>query len=260
MFRPDCIWVWIFSTTSPSWMMSWVTLIPVISVNALARVFDSYSWVVMVSETTLISMPLKGTAALMNHSISFSCSSLVSVEGWNSLSIHRFAAFRSAPDGTEATSTVRARVIADSVRLISNLLVRCRRTFTASSGPGASSHPAEHHEGVHGREAGCPPEIRSHESEPAQMDEGAAQQRDEQPVAPRGGQTKHADPLHLGTEDAEHRHEREQARQQPEEHPRLPRPRHPREIHDASSHPPEREALGDVVADEPDDQRAGHHG
>ena len=56
MLRPDCIWVWIFSTTSPSWIRSWVSLMPVISENALASVLASYSWVVMVSETTLISM------------------------------------------------------------------------------------------------------------------------------------------------------------------------------------------------------------
>ena len=86
MFLPDCIWVWIFSTTSPSWMRSWVSLMPVISVNALASVRASYSWVVIVSETTLISMPANGFAALTNHSISFSCSSLESVEGWNSVS------------------------------------------------------------------------------------------------------------------------------------------------------------------------------
>ena len=38
MLRPDCICVWIFSTTSPSWMRSWVSLMPVISENALASV------------------------------------------------------------------------------------------------------------------------------------------------------------------------------------------------------------------------------
>ena len=64
MFRPDCIWVWIFSTTSPSWMRSCVTLMPVISVKALASVFDSYSCVVMVSETTLISMPGEGLGGI----------------------------------------------------------------------------------------------------------------------------------------------------------------------------------------------------
>src|SRR6476646_10863347 len=99
MLRPDCIWVWIFSTTSPSWMMSCFTLMPVISVNALAITLDSYSCVVMVSETMLISMPTNGFAALMNHCISFICSSLDSVEGWNSVSIHLFAAASSAYAG-----------------------------------------------------------------------------------------------------------------------------------------------------------------
>ena len=47
---------------------------PVISVKALASVFDSYSCVVMVSDTTLMSMPAKGFAASMNHCISFSWS------------------------------------------------------------------------------------------------------------------------------------------------------------------------------------------
>jgi hypothetical protein len=45
----------------------------------------------MVSETTLISWPAKGLAAFTNHSISFNCSSLERVEGWNSLSIQRRA-------------------------------------------------------------------------------------------------------------------------------------------------------------------------
>ena len=41
MFSPVCICVWIFSTTSPSWMMSWITLMPVIAEKAGASVFDS---------------------------------------------------------------------------------------------------------------------------------------------------------------------------------------------------------------------------
>src|SRR4029078_6887747 len=80
-----------FSTTSPSWMMSCLTLIPVISSNALASVFDSYSWVVIFSDTTEISlMPLAWSflAASMNHFISAVCCSFDSVDGWNSLSIH----------------------------------------------------------------------------------------------------------------------------------------------------------------------------
>ncbi len=65
---------------------------PVISWNALVSVFDSYSCVGMVSDSTLISMPRNGAAALTNHSISLSWSSLESVDGWNSLSTHFLAA------------------------------------------------------------------------------------------------------------------------------------------------------------------------
>ena len=88
---------------------------PVISVNAFASVLDSYSWVVMVSETTLISMPLKAAAAFSNHCSSFIWSSFDSVEGWNSLSIHFCAAASSASAGaaivTDAAISATALVI-----------------------------------------------------------------------------------------------------------------------------------------------------
>ena len=57
-------------------MRSWLTLMPVISSNALASVLDSYSCVVMVSDTTFTSlMPfaLSLAAASMNHFISAVC-------------------------------------------------------------------------------------------------------------------------------------------------------------------------------------------
>ena len=60
MFSPDCICVCSFSTTSPSPIRSCVTLMPVMAVKAVASILDSYSCVVMVSETTLMSMPAKG--------------------------------------------------------------------------------------------------------------------------------------------------------------------------------------------------------
>ncbi len=66
-------------------------MIPVISEKAFARVRASYSCVVSVSETKLISMPAKGFAASMNHCISLSCSSFDRVEGWNSVSTQRLA-------------------------------------------------------------------------------------------------------------------------------------------------------------------------
>ena len=67
---------------------------PVISSKALASVFDSYSCVVMVSDTTEISLTpfaCSFLAASMNHFISAVCWSLLSVDGWNSLSIHFLA-------------------------------------------------------------------------------------------------------------------------------------------------------------------------
>src|SRR5690606_10326410 len=105
-------------TTSPSPSNWWLTLMPVISSNAFVSVLDSYSWVGMVSESTLISMPLKGVAASMNHCISFSCSSFESTEGWNSLSIHFFASSTPPKAGAvKKTATATAMTDAGSVRV-----------------------------------------------------------------------------------------------------------------------------------------------
>ena len=65
---------------------------PVISENARAMTLASYSWVVIVSETTLISMPRNGSAARMKNSISAICSSIDRDDGVNSSSIQRRAA------------------------------------------------------------------------------------------------------------------------------------------------------------------------
>jgi hypothetical protein len=76
-------------------MMSCLTRIPVISSKARARVLDSYSWVVMVSETTLTSLIPRAfslSAAWMNHFISASCCAGVRVEGLNSWASQRSAA------------------------------------------------------------------------------------------------------------------------------------------------------------------------
>src|SRR3546814_7306113 len=131
MFSPDCICVCSFSTTSPSPMRSWVTLMPVISENALASVLDSYSWVVMVSDTTLMSMPWNGSAALMNHSISAICSSLLSEEGWNSLSTHRSAASMSAWAVPALATMARAAAVVNRYLLMPNppLAFCCRHAM-----------------------------------------------------------------------------------------------------------------------------------
>src|SRR5712664_3754171 len=115
MDLPDCIEVWSFSTTSPSWMMSCLTLMPVISSNAFASVLDSYSCVVMVSETTEISLTpfaISFLAASMNHFISACCLSLLSVDGWNSLSIHFFASASPAQAVWPQTRSAAAAAIA----------------------------------------------------------------------------------------------------------------------------------------------------
>src|SRR3954454_19892208 len=149
MLLPDCIEVCSFSTTSPSWMMSGLSLMPVSSENALASVCDSYSWVVMVSETTLISMPLKGSAALANHSSSFFWSSFDSVEGWNSAIHFWMTASSAARTGAEtANDTAISAAALDMVRKLllvneRSLLLNCRMLFLRCSdklytGPGWS--------------------------------------------------------------------------------------------------------------------------
>ena len=115
MDLPDCIEVCSFSTTSPSWIKSCLTLMPVISSNALASVFDSYSCVVRVSDTTEISLtPLAFNLAAvsMNHFISAACWSLDSVDGWNSLSIHFFAASETVVTGAGAGAVAAGGVVA----------------------------------------------------------------------------------------------------------------------------------------------------
>src|SRR5687767_12319691 len=100
---------------------------PVISSNALVSVLDSYSWVGMVSDSTLISMPWKGLAALMNHCSSFSCASFESVEGWNSESIHFLAAASSADAGANphASSKAATDTLRYSVMIVSSTSARC---------------------------------------------------------------------------------------------------------------------------------------
>src|SRR5262245_4614822 len=132
-------------------MMSCLSLMPVSSENAFASVCDSYSWVVMVSETTLISMPLNGSAAFANHSSSFFWSSFDSVEGWNSAIHFWITASSAARTGAEtANDTATSAATLDMVRklfLVNGpfLLLNCRmlflrlqrQTLQARVGPGS---------------------------------------------------------------------------------------------------------------------------
>src|SRR5437868_1371973 len=165
MDLPDCIEVCSFSTTSPSWMMSCLTLMPVISSNALVSVFDSYSCVVMVSETTEISFtPLACSflAASMNHFISAICWSLLSVDGWNSLSIHFFASASPAHAAWPMASAEAAKATALKRNFISVSSLslpwvdstgrlgrwgRCRVSVGAEALPPAHDESHERHRG-----------------------------------------------------------------------------------------------------------------
>ena len=92
---------------------------PVISSNALVRTFDSYSWVGMPSESTLISMPLNGLAASMNQFSSLSWASFDRVVGWNSFSAQRFAAASSARAVCAASATRQAKpILTNSPRVV----------------------------------------------------------------------------------------------------------------------------------------------
>src|SRR2546427_7417822 len=127
MDLPDCIEVCSFSTTSPSWIRSCLTVMPVISVKALASVLLSYSCVVMVSDTTAISLtPLACSflAASMNHFISAICWSLDSVLGWNSASIHFLASASPAQDACPAASRARSEEHTSELQSQSNLVCR----------------------------------------------------------------------------------------------------------------------------------------
>src|SRR6266481_770599 len=200
-------------------MMSCLTLMPVISSKALASVCDSYWCTVKVSETALISIPLKGAAALMNHCISFIWSSLDSVEGWNSLSIHFLAAASSANAGAviaaDAEISATALVIIKTRVLIMGplLLSKCRMLFssvaaTNISRPGllpdllffAQSDGAENRNGRNKRNHGGEPQARqfnplsdrkrrdrvgADQPDPQQMDDGRQNKRNEQAVAAR---------------------------------------------------------------------------
>src|SRR3546814_612185 len=277
MFSPDCICVCSFSTTSPSPMRSWVTLMPVISENALASVLDSYSWVVMVSDTTLMSMPWNGSAALMNHSISAICSSLLSEEGWNSLSTHRSAASMSAWAVPALATMASAAAVVNRYLLMPNppLAFCCRHAMRRGVPhlPKNPSHETEYQNRIDQREREGAPEDGADQPQPRQMDEGAAEQRQEQPVAARGLEAQQADawraarPQHLpdGHGDQQQEEHREEQRGRPGPgHPGEIEAREPwqqsRAVHRRLLDAAKGEALGDVVAHEVDHQRAGNDG
>src|SRR6266705_1841977 len=191
-------------------MTSCLTLMPVSSVKAFARVLDSYSCVVIVSDTTLISIPLKGAAAFSYHCNSFSWSAFDSVEGWNSLSIHFCAVASSASAGaaivTDAAISANALVIVRKLFLVNGPFLPLKRRILdppvaatnktqARVDPGSAlfrfSDGAEDRHGRHKRNHGSEPQARnfnalpdrhcqkrlsSDKADPQQMDDGGHDQ------------------------------------------------------------------------------------
>src|SRR6266481_1905571 len=170
-------------------MTSCLTLIPVSSVKAFARVLDSYSCVVIVSETTLISIPLKGWAAFSNH-----CCAVASSANAGEAIV------------TEAAISAAALLIVRKLFLVRGpfLLLKCRMLVPplqrqTYSGPGcpricslfAHSDGAENRNGRNKRNHGSEPQARyfnsfsdrnrrdrvgADETDPQQMDSGGHDQ------------------------------------------------------------------------------------
>src|SRR5690606_14841451 len=153
------------------------------------------------------------------------------VDGWNSSSTHRSAAAMSAHD---APGVMRASAAApaSSSLLIGYSSLSIVQTPVENPTIPRPSHPSEHRDRVDERKAESPPEARAHEPEPGKMNEGAAEQRNEQPVAPGRLQAENADPLRpAGGHDLPRRHRTENQEDDEEERRRLPGPCHPGQAH-----------------------------
>src|SRR6185503_8924479 len=167
----------------------------------------------------------------MNHCISFSCSSLLRVEGWNSLSTHFSAAAMSAQDAAGDRSAKAATV----PRMIFLIPIFSSLALTPVPRPASSrmaSHPSKHGDGVDEREAESPPQVRTNEPEPCEVNEGAAEQRNEQPIASCRIKAEHTVArATAGRGPFPHGHSRQREQDAAEERRCLPGPCHPGEIH-----------------------------
>src|SRR6056297_3136183 len=239
MFWPDCICVCSFSTTSPSPIRSWVTLMPVIAEKAGASTLDSYSCVVMVSETTVISMPRKGSAASMNHCISASCSARLSAERSPiSSSRNALASLMSASAGPviRPSAATMAVVVVNLQFLLflprQNLGLR-GHARTARTRVVARSDPAEDRRGIDQADDQRPPLRGAEKPEPGQIDEGRAQKRDEKTIAARRLDAQDPGARGFRVPRGEDREDDQQRRDHREESGRGPCPCHP--VHVVSS-------------------------
>src|SRR6056297_3332057 len=165
------------------------------AVNAGAKTLDSYSWVVMVSDTTRISMPAKGCAASTNHCISASCAARSSTDiSPISASRNSLASSIPATAGPVRSDKARPSAVVDlRFRFMSFLPVRTNlfvedleswRPVSSVPGRRSALHPAKHRRGVdqaNDKRVGL---MRANKGQPSQVDEGRAQKRDEKPITP----------------------------------------------------------------------------
>src|SRR5258706_10635979 len=231
-------------------MMSCLTLMPVISSKALVSVFDSYSCVVMVSETTEISFtPLACSflAASMNHFISSICLSLDKVEGWNSLSIHFLASASPAYAPWPMTKAAAAKAMAFTRNFILCLLKSFPSSIRQAGWEGMAGclFPKE----LPFAQDQCENQHRHHETDPdrrllvqrkpgdhlfahrheREVHVGGAQEADEQTIAARRLHRQESFADHGGRLDLQHRHHDQHQHDAGEEHRHRQRPGHPLE-------------------------------
>ena len=138
--------------------------------------------------------------------------------------------------------------------------MRYSRGTSTPRPPCSVLNEAENADGVDQRKDESPPQAGANQPQPCEMNEGAAQQRDEQAIATGRFETQDAVARRAARRDIFPKaHAEDQQRDGGEEGSRLPGPRHPGKIRQIrhGSNPPEGEALGDVVADKPDDECAG---
>src|ERR1700727_3591246 len=132
--------------------------------------------------------------------------------------------------------------------IASSLESRCAPRATGDT----ALSEAKHRDAVNHRRCERVPQGSPAEPQPEDENESGSDQADEEPVASRGRKAQDADPARFLPVDREHGENDERQRHEAEEQRRLPSPRHPREHCGAPLNAAKGEALGDVIAHEPD--------
>src|SRR5262245_43324022 len=150
----------------------------------------------------------------MNHSISRICSSRESVEGVNSVSTQRRAAstWAWASDGSDAAAMMKAAEPSEKSRRLMAMVLP--PSWAPGEAPVAfsrsASNPAEPRRRVSERPERSPPHRLADQAEPGEVNEGAAEQAQEDAIAAGCGDAERADALRLRAIEPDHGHDREQ--------------------------------------------------